>query len=375
MDDILLEADKAEKENNKLFFKKMQSQMAYKSDYSGDLVSFDWVDEIENACPYIDIIVRNPKFALTTEENIVKVEKAKKITVASVKDLARHTENINKVNKNKEVKLKKILDVRNEETYNIYENRFLYTLINQMLRFVLKKEELLDNFELSDHKALEYAANTENSEEKLNIEVKITSEVLPSAKVDKRIKEEIKNAKQRIKRIKQYISNWERSEMIKALEKAHVPFINPPIKKTNIILKNPNFRIAVGLWEFLNSYDYQNNEDQRENIDDDANDILKGFLDHSFLIDYLVLDSMVPSKREQKKKMANHAILLLTEEVKRIVDLLLSCGYEITDEELLKLIAKQIKEDNPNRLVGADDVKKKFKNAMEEYLERTQEYL
>ncbi len=375
MDKILLETDKQDKENSKLFMKKMQSQMAYKSDYSGDLVSFDWVDEIEAACPYIDIIVRNPKFALIREENVVKVEKAKRITVASVKDLARHTENINKVNKNKDVEPKKILDVRNEETYNIYENRFLYTLINQLIRFVLKKEELLNNFELSDHKLLEYAANTENSLERLNIEVKITSEVLPSTKVDKKIQDEIKKIKQRIKRIKQYISSWERSEMVKSLEKAHVPFVNPPIKKTNIILKNPNFRIAVKLWEFLNSYDYQDNDDKKENIDDDANDVLKGFLDHSFLIDYLVLDSMVPLKREQKKKMAKHAVLLLTEEIKRVVDLLLSCGYEITNEELLKLIAKEIKDDNPNRLVGADDVKKKFKNAMEEYLERTQEYL
>ena len=234
---------------------------------------------------------------------------------------------------------------------------------------------MLNNFELSDHKLLEYAANTENSLERLNIEVKITSEVLPSTKVDKKIQDEIKKIKQRIKRIKQYISSWERSEMVKSLEKAHVPFVNPPIKKTNIILKNPNFRIAVKLWEFLNSYDYQDNDDKKENIDDDANDVLKGFLDHSFLIDYLVLDSMVPLKREQKKKMAKHAVLLLTEEIKRVVDLLLSCGYEITNEELLKLIAKEIKDDNPNRLVGADDVKKKFKNAMEEYLERTQEYL
>ena len=375
MDNILLEPNKQEKQNKKIFLKKLESQMAYKSDYTGDLISFDWVDEIEAACPYIDIIIRNPKFALVREENVVKVEKAKKITVASVKDLAKHTENINKVNKDKNVEVKKILDVRNEETYNIYENRFLYTLINQLIRFVLKKEELLNNFELSDNKLLEYAADTETELEKINIEVKITSTVLPSAKVDKKIKEEIKNIKQRIKRIKQFFASWEKSEMVKALDKAHVPFVNPPIKKTNIILKNPNFRIAVKLWEFINNYDYEDKDDKKENVDDDANDILKGFLDHSFLIDYLVLDSMVPLKREQKKKMAQHAILLLTEELKRIVNLLLSCGYEITEEDILKLIAKEIKEDSSNRLVGTDDVKKKFKNAMEEYLERTKEYL
>ena len=117
------------------------------------------------------------------------------------------------------------------------------------------------------------------------------------------------------------------------------------------------------------------NQDKKENDTDNGNDVLKGFLDHSFLIDYLVLDSLVPSKREQKKKMAKNAVLLLTEEIRRIVDLLLSAGIEITDEELLNMIAKEIKKDKSERLVGIDDVKKKFKNAMEEYLERAQEYL
>lgn len=374
MDNFKCEVEKDVKDRTDIFLKKLGSEMFFKSDYEGNLVSFDWVDIIEEACPYIDIIVRQPKIALIREENTVKIEKSKKITVASIKDLSKHTEYINKVDKKtKSVEPKKILDVRNEETYNIYENRFLYTLIDSLLKFVLEKEELLNNFELSDDKVLEYSAKTVTDFEKIDIELKVTSETLPTAKVDKKIKDEIKKIKARIKRIKEYISSWQRSEMYKALDKAHVSFIKPPIKKTNIILKNPNFRIAVKLWEYL--LKFEDDEDTKENDTDNGNDVLKGFLDHSFLIDYLVLDSLVPSKREQKKKMAKNAVLLLKEEIRRIVDLLLSAGIEITDEELLNMIAKEIKKDKSERLVGIDDVKKKFKNAMEEYLERAQEYL
>lgn len=374
MDNFKCEVEKDVKDRTDIFLKKLGSEMFFKSDYEGNLVSFDWVDIIEEACPYIDIIVRQPKIALIREENTVKIEKSKKITVASIKDLSKHTEYINKVDKKtKSVEPKKILDVRNEETYNIYENRFLYTLIDSLLKFVLEKEELLNNFELSDDKVLEYSAKTVTDFEKIDIELKVTSETLPTAKVDKKIKDEIKKIKARIKRIKEYISSWQRSEMYKALDKAHVSFIKPPIKKTNIILKNPNFRIAVKLWEYL--LKFEDGEDKKENDTDNGNDVLKGFLDHSFLIDYLVLDSLVPSKREQKKKMAKNAVLLLKEEIRRIVDLLLSAGIEITDEELLNMIAKEIKKDKSERLVGIDDVKKKFKNAMEEYLERAQEYL
>ena len=127
------------KEKNKVFSKKLTSEMFYNSSYTGDLIAFDWVDEIEKACPYIDIIVRRPKIALVQEENVVKIEKSKRINVSSIKDLSRHTENINKFDKKTDsVEPSKILDIRNEETYNIYEIRFLYTLIYQLVRFVMK---------------------------------------------------------------------------------------------------------------------------------------------------------------------------------------------------------------------------------------------
>lgn len=59
--------------------------MYYQSDFSSDSFDFNWVDEIEFACPYLDNIVTNPKVALIKEEDVVKIEKAKKVSVASIK--------------------------------------------------------------------------------------------------------------------------------------------------------------------------------------------------------------------------------------------------------------------------------------------------
>lgn len=376
MDNFSIEVNEERQKKSKTFLNKLESDMHFNSDYTGDLLSFDWLDEIEKACPFIDIIVRIPKIALIREEEVVKIEKSKKITVASVKDLTKHTHYINKVDKKTDsVEPKKILDVKSEETFNIYENRFLYTLISDMDKFIYEKEKLLDNFAVRDNKSLEYTASTVTTNEKVNVEIKVVSESLPTSKVDDDIKEELKSIKARLKRVKEYIGSWQKSEMIKSLEKAHVSFIKPPIKKTNLILKNPNFRIAVTLWEYLNNYDYEDRDEEKDNIDNDGNDILKGFLDHSFLIDYFVMDSMTAYKREQKKNMSKYAVILLTEEIKRIVSLLLSSGYKITDEELLNMIAKEINKEKSERLVGVDDVKKKFKSALDEYLERVQDYL
>ena len=377
---MALKIEKDEKKLNKsrLFLEKLESDMEYKSLYNGDLISFDWLDEIEFACPYIDIIVRNPKLTLIQEENLVKVERSKRITVASVKDLAKHTQYIDDVDKKtNDVRPSKILDIRNEETFNIYENRFLYTLINDLERFMASKERLLNNFELNKNKTLEYKAASLTTDEKVNIEVKVTSSSLPTKQEDKKLEEEIKKAKERLKKVKDYLSSWDRSEMVKALKKEHVKFISPPLKKTNILLKNPNFKIAVRLWDIIRTYDLDKKDESKDSDDNNSIDIMKSFLDHSFLINYSVLDSMARLKRDEKKNMTKYATIILTEEINRVMTLLASCGYKTTEEELLSLIAKELKDEKKNRSVSvnADDVKKKFKTAMEEYLERTQKYL
>ena len=244
-----------------------------------------------------------------------------------------------------------------------------------MERFVLQKEEELKNMDISDNKLLEYKGKTKTSSDRLNIEIRITADSIDDADVNDELKKKLKEIKQRIKRVREYIESWKRSEMIKELTKAHVPFIKPPIKKTNIILKNQNFKIAAKLWEYLQRYDLDDRDTSRDNVNSDGNDVIKGFLDHSFLLNYYVLDSVSTSKREQKRQLSKYAVVMLTEEVKRIVDLLLSCGLKVSEEDIMKLVAQELKYDKGNRLVGQEDVKKKFKSAMDEYLERTQGYL
>lgn len=371
-----LKLDKETKNKGLYFTEKIESDMSYKTNYMGDMLAFDWIDEIEYACPFIDLIIRIPKNTLIQEENITLIEKSKRINVSSIKNLAKHTEYINKYDKKtSDIEPSKILDIRNEETYDIYENRFLYTLVDNLERFISKKEKLLKDFEITNDKLLEYKANTKTSYEKIELVIKLTSESIPSKELDKKIKNEIENIKKRLKRIKEYIESWQRSEMIKTLRTLHVKLIEPPIKKTNIILKNQNFKIAVQLWEYILKYDYEENENKKDNFSKKDDDILKKFLDQSFLIDYFVSDSISLTKKEEKNKMANAAIYLLKKQLELTIDALKKAGFDLTEEELLNLISKEMDNDKKERLVGIDDVKKKFQNAMDEYLERTQDYL
>ena len=348
------------------FMEKMNSAMEYKSKLIGDEMTFEWVEEIDIAIPYLDNIVRNPKVALIKEEDIVILEKARKTSVETVKHLAKNTRNIETVDpETGEVTPSKLLIERNEETFNIYENRFVYTLINTMLKFVMKMEDLLDDMKLQDDKLMEYAATTIAGQEKINVEFRISANDL--SKNNESLEKEIEEARKKINIFKQFIANWRKSEMIAALEKAHVPEVMPPIKKTNVILKNPNFQVAVKLWDYLQRF-IEAEEDEKENPDERGDNPLLGILNDAFLMNYYVMDMKSYPKKEQKEKLAEYAVVMIHEQIKRVISLLLDSGVKMSDEEILSLILNEIRKQKEKKAVDSADVKNKFRSEFEEYL-------
>lgn len=100
-------------------------------------ISIDWIDTIESILPNLDTIVRNPRKFIVQEEDIVDVSLARSISTESVKYLAQHTNMISKVDeKTGDVTPSKILNITKEESFEIYENRFIYTLLLKLKDFV-----------------------------------------------------------------------------------------------------------------------------------------------------------------------------------------------------------------------------------------------
>ncbi len=368
--------DKKIIKKSEIFIDKVEADMSYKAELPNDSLDFEWISEFEYCFPYIDNIVRVPKLTLVTEEDTVKIEKARKITVASVKDLSRHTQYIDKLDKKtQDVQPSKILIQRYEETYNTYENRFLFTLLDSIIRFMAIQDNILDNLEIKNHKFLEYKASTNNGKEKINIELKITSKDLEEDNnKNNNLADEIDDIKSRVKRLKDYVNSWQRSEFFKAMSKVKSPFVKPPIKKTNLILKNPNFQTGLRLWLFLQTYGLNEN-DPKNILDSNGDNTLRSILNDAFLMDYYVLDAIASKKKEQKENLAKYAVVMLNQQVSRVISLLMNCGIKITEEDLFKLITQQMEDERNKRLVGSEDVKKKFKSAIEEYLEKSTNYL
>ena len=98
----------------------MNSTLFIKKDYDEKEFNYEWLDIIEDVCPYIDNILRNPKRFIINEEEIVKVELARRVTVESVIHLTQHTNLIQKIEDNGDVKPSKILNINKEESMDTF---------------------------------------------------------------------------------------------------------------------------------------------------------------------------------------------------------------------------------------------------------------
>lgn len=372
---ISLSIDEALKHQTDNFIRNNKSDLDYNSSFNDDLTSLEWLEIIEEVCPYLDNIVRAPKVSLVGETEVRKIEKAKKTSVDTVKDLSKHTDYIDKVDpETGDVLPSKLLVSFREDTFNTYENRFIYTLILNLLRFIMEKEEKLKAYKPKINKKLNYNATTSNGKEKVSINLEINTMPTGKAKEGSDIDKTVNNIKKRIKRIRQFINAWLASELIVSLEKQHAILVMPPVKKTNLILKNPNFKMATKLWDYLYSVNVLDKK-KTDGLNSTGDDLLKYLLDSSFLLDYYVLDSINIDKNAQKEQLVKYSLMIIMNQVQTAVNILLENGIKITEQELLKLLTAELSKKKDANQIGSRDIKEKFQKEMDDYLSRTSKYL
>ena len=252
------------------FLENMNSILSVKTDYERREYDYEWIDIIDETLPYIDNILRNPKRFIVNEEEVVQVEKSKKVTVESIIHLTQHTNYIQKIEDNGDVKPSKILNINKEESLDTYENRFVYTLINNTRTFFEKRKKETGDFSyFKDKKELKFEANTIIDTEEVDVSLNISSR--NEAKLEGKTTSSEESIADRLKRIKVQLDGFTMSELMQTLSKLHVPAVRSPIRKTNVILKNPNFQKAEALWNYIQAYEEKdrNENEHKDYYDDD----------------------------------------------------------------------------------------------------------
>ncbi len=279
------------------FMNNTRSSLDVATDVQKVETDFEWLDIMEDTIRYLDNILRNPNRFIVNEEEIVKIELARRTTVESIRHLSKHTNFIQKIEDNGDVKPSKILNINKDESYDTYENRLIYTLIDNMRNFLeIKKKNLITASSTKDQKKAKFTARTNIGKEQVFLEMNYSSNML-----EKREPQGELPLDKRIQKLDDDITMLMNTEVFKTLRKMHVARVIPPIKKTNVILKNTNFQYAMKLWDFLQNHVADDTKVIKSNKKFEDNGVLKEYLNNTFLLNYLAMDTLseVKSKEEQ----------------------------------------------------------------------------
>ena len=131
-----------------------ESKVVVNSSFQSVEYDYSWIDKIEETIIYLDNIIRNPKRFIMQEEEIVPVEKAKKISQETIKHLAQHTDLIQDVSEDGTITPSKVLNVNKEESFDIYENRFIISLLNNLNYFFQLRKEVTKSGSFANKKRI-----------------------------------------------------------------------------------------------------------------------------------------------------------------------------------------------------------------------------
>ena len=359
--DLYNNANETQKEK---FMESIESSVHVKTDYEKTEVDSEWIDKMEITVPYLDNILRNPNRFIVNEEEIVKIELARKITVDSIKHLSKHTNLIQEVDEeNGDVKPSKILNINKEESYDTYENRLIYTLIKNMTLFINQRKKQLEKFlniEEKDDRLIEFNGKSIYKDESIQMNLQVISK-----KDVEKLGKQKKDILERIEKLEKKILDLKNTETYKILEKSHVSIVRPPLKKTNLILKNVNFQYAVELWNYLQA----NMDDNTKNVTDKQDFFDEGKIkqkaDENFLLNYLLIDSL-KKEEDDYEEQEQVKVNLINQMIDKILDL----GASLTEEQLSKLIGDRFEKRKYIRTASIEELQKLYIKHIDKYLEK-----
>ena len=323
-------------------------------------IDLRWVEEIEACIIPLDNIIRVPRKFIVQEEEIVPIERARKITNESIRHLAQHTNMIAKV-EGDDVTPNQILNVFREESYEVYENRFVFTLMQNLVRFIDVRYDVLFNISDDDNMAsLKMESDFKRGREKVQYKLEVSAQSA-GGELDDHAGPDGENATafQRIERVKKIINEYAHSSFMKELRNC-VP-VRPPIMRTNAIQKNPNFRACLKLWQFIQSYDELGYEITVKESNDMVNAEYMQELNRMVAMNYMMLKANTLSEdavgKQKKRKLKPKLLKRLAEEL--VMD------YDMEEVEIQRVFVDEIRRVSRKKIEGEKKIQEAIQRALD----------
>lgn len=214
------------------------------------VVDEEWINMIEDSLDAINTIIENPRRFITTEEEVVPVSLAKKISADSVRHLSQNTQFL-APSDDGDVHPTRILNVSTVETYDLYENRFIYHLIQRLLTFVDKRTDVIfwsTGNEIRNRFKMHSKIDDAYEEIEYNVEMTVKNrQSFAENDADNM------DVFMRIDRVRRLVMALRGASFCQIMNGCSA--VRSPIQRTNLIMKDPNYRKCYQLWQFMERYD------------------------------------------------------------------------------------------------------------------------
>lgn len=303
-------------------------------------VDTTWVDAIEETLNAIQNVVSSPRNVIKEEDLIVNVANARKTGAETVRHLAQHSGLVESFDERSgDVRPAQLMQRYREESIGLYENRLVFTTIEQAYHFVMIRHNAL--FEaMSDEfgAKLKLKTDMESATEHVHLDM-----FLHIKEIDSALNTDKKNGEvfSRISRIYRLLSLYMNTPF--AQQMAKMNRIKGTITKTNVLKKNKDYRTILKLFEFLRNYDDIGYTIKIVEQNPEINERFEQDIYRNILFNYLILkgyledeeDREIPTKaRGRKRTLKPKFIHQIVEE--------LTEDYDLPDVEIRKVLIEEL---------------------------------
>lgn len=303
-------------------------------------VDLQWVDAVEDALQGFQTIINNPRNVIKEEELIVNVANAKRTGTEVVQHLAQHSGLVEDYDyETGDVRPSRLMQRYREDSTNLYENRLIYTTLEDAYHFVRIRHDAL--FEaMSDEfgAKLKVESNMQSPTELVHMDM-----FLHIKKVESFLDTDNKNFEtfSRISKIYRILSVYMNTEFAQQMSK--FPRIKGTITKTNVLKKNPNYNKIMRLLEFLRGYDDIGYTIRVVEQNPEVSETLQRDIFHNVLFNYLVLKGYLQDEEDRQVSVAmkEKRRTLKPKFIKQIIEELTE-DYDLPDVEVRKVLIEEL---------------------------------
>lgn len=299
-----------------------------------------WVDEIEESLASMQNIIASPRNVIKEEDLIVNVVNAKRPGAETIRHLAQHSGMVESFDEGRgEVRPSKLMQRFREESTELYENRLVFTALEHAHHFVkIRHDALLESMSDEFGAKLKVCSDMDSATEHVHMET-----FLHIKEIDSPLDTDQKNGDvfARISRIYRVLNVFMNSSFAQQFSK--LPRVKGTINRTNVLKRNPDYKAAVKLYEFLRNYRDIGYTIRIVEQSPEINERFQTDIYRNILFQYLILksyleneeDRTIPTKpkgrrRTLKPKFIHQIVEELTED------------YNLPDVEIRKVLIEEL---------------------------------